>query len=423
MDLNQRFGETGRPLCAIRSDRGKPKEDRVKRPKRRVYSLGEFKLAGFCMANTLGGEDAPVMTQAVMFSDDAFFHHCMRAFAQDVDAKLRAQGVDAYLSRASNFAIVVDPDFTAKLYFDCVELRLNIMAKRNFERGEAVYINDIGDIYAGSLIYPKLRADQHYIICLREGWKFMVLFDLTPEQPVDLESLGRKIGIGMRRLMFEQLYETVSDASALASIIGKGWFAFNELLGAEFDALQRAIVDDFNLGPVEQNLLSKFDAGRLSPLIERWWKNPLYASRRKVLDEGVQLFLEGRYISSIKTLLTEIEGILREQHVPRAPGRQGIEKVLSVAFEEVIAFAGADSIYFPEQFVTYLRTSVFAHFDPDQPSSDATRNTVSHGCATTQAYTGVRALQTILVLDQINRYLTLPVEQAGDGVAKARCLR
>lgn len=385
----------------------------MRRTKRKIYRLGEFKLAGFCMANTLGGEDAPVMTQAVLFSDNPFFHHCMRAFAQEVDTRLRNQGVDAHLSGASSFAIVVDPDFTAKLYLDSLDLRLNVLAKRNFEAGEPVYVNDIGDIYEGVLVYPKLRADQHYIICLRQGWKFIVLFDLTPEQPVDLERLGRRIGVGMRRLMFEQLYEAVSDVSSLTAIIGKGWFPFNELLGAEFDGLQRAIVEDFNLGPVEQDLVRTFDAGRLDPLVERWWKNPLYESRQEVLHEGVKLFLEGRYISSIKTLLTEVEGILRERHVPRTSGRQGIDKVLSVAFEEVLQFAGADSIYFPEQFVTYLRDSVFAHFDPDQPSSDATRNTVGHGRATAQAYTGVRALQTVLVLDQINRYLTLPRAQDG----------
>ena len=82
--------------------------------------------------------------------------------------------------------------------------------------------------------------------------------------------------------------------------------------------------------------------------------------------------------------------------------------VLSVAFDEVLRFAGADSIYFPKQFVGYLKSSVFANFDPDQPATQATRHTVAHGHAPSNVYTPARALQTILVLDQINRYVTLP---------------
>lgn len=200
----------------------------------------------------------------------------------------------------------------------------------------------------------------------------------------------------------------MADENVLATMIARGWFPFNELIGAEFDDLRRAIANDFNLEAVEETLVSQFTRERCDLLLGRWWRSPLYESRRALLAEGVSLFAEGRYISSIKTLLTEIEGILRERHVPRTSGRQGMDKVLSVAFEEVLDFAGHDTIYFPEQFVRYLRESVFAHFDPAQPPTEANRNTVGHGLAPGDAYTAVRALQTVLVLDQINRYVALP---------------
>lgn len=83
-------------------------------------------------------------------------------------------------------------------------------------------------------------------------------------------------------------------------------------------------------------------------------------------------------------------------------------KVLSIAFEEVLNTAGPGTMYFPEQFVSYLRDSIFAPFDPEQPATDVTRNTVVHGKAPMDAYTAARALQIILALDQINRYLTVP---------------
>lgn len=379
-----------------------------RRRKRQIYKLGEFKLIGFSMANALEDEEVPILTKSALLSDDPFFHHCMRAFSEDIDAKLRGQGTPAHLAQASNFAVLIDPDLSATLYIDCIDYSLEMVAKRAFEKGEAVWSNDIGDIYRGSIAFPKIRSDQHFILCLRNQWKFLLIFDLTPERPIDLEALNITIGLGMRRLLFEQLYQTVADERVLGAMTAKGWFPFNELIGAEFDDLQRAFANDFNIEAVEASLVGKFTPERLNLLLERWWRNPQYEARRALLSEGVTLFSEGRHISSIKTLLTEVEGILRERHVPRTPGRQGMEKVLAVAFEDLLKFAGPDSIYFPQQFVSYLSSSVFAHFDPEQPAREATRNTVGHGRAPGEAYTAVRALQTILVLDQINRHITLP---------------
>ena len=166
----------------------------------------------------------PVLTRAALLSDDPFFHHCLRAFAQEVDARLREREIAANLSQASNFAIVVEPDATARLYLDCVDYSLEMVAKRAVEKGEAVWSNDIGDIYRGNLRHPKLRPDQHYVLCLRHDWKFLLVFDLTPEQRTDPAALEVTIGLGMRRLLFEQLYETMADENVLATMIARGWF-------------------------------------------------------------------------------------------------------------------------------------------------------------------------------------------------------
>jgi hypothetical protein len=383
---------------------------RRRRRKRRTYKLDEFKLIGFAAENTPAeAEMGRVLTQATILSDHPFFHHCLRSFAQDVDAKLRSQKADAHLAQASNFAILVDPDFTATLFIDCVDLSLEVVAKRSVEKGEAVWSNDIGDIYRGHLNYPKIRPDQHFILCLRHNWKFLLIFDLTPEQPINLEALENTLGIGMRRLMFESLYQAMTDERVLTAMFDKHWFPFNELIGAEFDDLHQAISNNFNIEAVEATLVKAFDPSRLSRLLDRWWHNPLYEARRELLTEGVRLFSEDRFIPAIKTLMTEIEGILRDRHVPRSSGRQGMDKVLSVAFEDVPKIAGADTIYFPAQFAEYLNASIYGPFDPSQPGSNATRNTVGHGRAPRSAYTSVRALQTILILDQIHLYMTLPI--------------
>ena len=153
-----------------------------------------------------------------------------------------------------------------------------------------------------------------------------MIFDLTPEQLVNFDWVNINIGLGMRRLLFEELYQTVADERLLDGMAAKGWFPFNELIGAEFDNLQKALFNDFNFDAVEAALVAKFTPERLSLLSERWWRNAQYQDRRALLSEGVTLFTEGRYISSIKTLLTEIEGILRERHAPRTLGRQSMDR-------------------------------------------------------------------------------------------------
>jgi hypothetical protein len=382
----------------------------MKHRKRHTYNIDEFKLIGFSMENKPEGDgQVQVLTRAALTSDSIPFHHYIRSFANELDSKLRSQGAQFHLSQANGFVLLVKPDQTATLHVDPA-VYLDVIARRAVAAGEAVFSSDIGDIRRGAFHSIKLRPEHRVVICLRVGWKFLLIFDLTPNEELDVVSVERTIAVGMRRLMFDQLYRSMDDDQSFSRLISRGWFPFNELIGAEYEELQKALDSDFNITAVEAKLLASFGTDRMAHLTEKWWRHPHFASRKTLLSEGVSLFTEGRHIPSIKTLISEIEGILRENHTPRAEGRQGMEKVLAVAFETVLEAAGGDSMYFPTQFVTYLRSSIFAPFDPSLPADDATRNTVGHGRASVGAYTPVRALQTILVLDQIYRFLTVPLE-------------
>lgn len=382
-------------------------------PPRPRYKIPEFRLIGFAMENALAGTaQVKIQTSAALTSDHPGFHHCLRGFADEIDAQLRLAGHRATVRSASNFALVIDPDQSATLHLDSFPVELEMIAKRNVERGDHVFLTDIGDIRRGAVSSLKLKPEQRLILCLRCEWKFLLFFHLTPDTPLNLDSLGGVIGMGLRRLLFERLYRSLEDSQSLSAMIGRGWFPFNAILGPEYDRVHQAVVDDFNLEAVELDLVAAFDKARIDTLIARWWHHPQFAARRPLLEEGVSLFLEQRPIPAVKTLMSEIEGILRERHVPRSSGRQGMEKILETAFDEVLQSAGGDMLYFPVQFVEYLRGSIFASFDPTQPSTEATRNTVGHGRAAVSAYTARRALQTILVLDQIFRFLTLPIEPA-----------
>ena len=56
-------------------------------------------------------------------------------------------------------------------------------------------------------------------------------------------------------------------------------------------------------------------------------------------------------------------------------------------------------------FLQYLKEVVFANFDVNQGKVDLSRHSSSHGVAEVEKYTKERALQMILILDQIFFYL------------------
>ena len=63
------------------------------------------------------------------------------------------------------------------------------------------------------------------------------------------------------------------------------------------------------------------------------------------------------------------------------------------------------SLGFPDIFFKYLGEIFFKNFDLKTGDVDLSRNTASHGVAKAEDYTKTKALQGILILDQIYRYL------------------
>ena len=132
---------------------------------------------------------------------------------------------------------------------------------------------------------------------------------------------------------------------------------------------------------------------------------PLFARRRDILRPGVDAFLAGQPVLAIKTLATEIEGILQDAHVDVFAESAKMTSLISFAGRQGIEKAGPDSLYFPDDFQTYLQHNIYQSFDPVAGATTASRHSAAHGAAKPEAYTLTRALQLILTLDQLSFYL------------------
>lgn len=155
-----------------------------------------------------------------------------------------------------------------------------------------------------------------------------------------------------------------------------------------------------------------FDSDRLNKITEKWWENKIYKEKKLILEAGLKAYLENNphgFVSCIKTLITEIEGILRSTYIHDTNTQKrkiSIDKLLDHFLQKGVKVAdNEDSVLFPKKFVEYLKDVFFKNYYEQEDCIDVTRHSASHGVAKPQNYTKVRALQTILVLDQIRFFL------------------
>ena len=128
------------------------------------------------------------------------------------------------------------------------------------------------------------------------------------------------------------------------------------------------------------------------------------------MEAGIKAYLQDApegFIQCIKTLLPEIEGIMRSQHFLDKGFDSGKSESLikHVAERAEVKAQSKSSLFCPIQFIEYMQKVIFPAFDLSAGKVDLTRHTSSHGLAKADQYTKIKALQTILILDQIYFYL------------------
>jgi hypothetical protein len=349
---------------------------------------------------------AKIITHATMTSDHPLFY--------------KAVGLThPYLEKAgwfpswvSSCLILVHLDRSADVYCNFFGMRMSVRPKRAYAKGETLTDRDIADVRDIDFPNIEILETDALLLCLKVGWKFALHYDLSRiadgSYKLDIDELRKHIAAVWRYLMFEDVYRTLATPSLYAHLKDEGWFPFIEIMADEF----RVLAEIYETGRdvrtrVESLLASKFDAARVERMTSKWWGKDPFSRRREILVAGLNAYKAGTndgYIQCIKTLVTEIEGIARDIHLIGAQGGTGNlwEHLHHCAFER----AGSEaSLYLPKEFDEYLREVVRADFNPSAAAVPMSRHSASHGAASPEQYTRARALQVILVLDQISYYI------------------
>src|SRR3989338_6993782 len=353
-------------------------------------------LAGFAAENVKGGETVKVLTRASLTSDDPEFYQYSESISNIFLNKKRIQIDNVY-----QFLVILHQDLSADLYVNDFGVLVEIKAKRDIKAGEAVTQGDIADIRKVKFQDIEIVDTDKVIYCFKVGWRFGLFFDFTSRsQPVgtaqpiateklDIEKMELSIGDLRRYLSFYHVYKVLESETQFVEMMKDGWFPFVEILAGVYKKLSEAYQ-------------SKFDFENKIKVI--------FYDKKYLIEAGVNAYLQNNqdgFVNCIKNLWTEIDGILRKLYHSETGKGDGVKSsdLISHIVEKAKTKSVSDhSLLLPLPFLKYLQDVVFANFNVEIGKVDMSRNASSHGVADASQYTKDRALQLILVLDQIYFY-------------------
>lgn len=305
--------------------------------------------------------------------------------------------------------IIIKNDNTAKIY-SIFPLSIQVRAKKDIKTPTFVTKDDVFDISAlefkDEIFEINIEEDDKIIYLFRVDWKFGLYFDFTKKLNVD--NLKKELANCYQRLFYYNLYAFVENKSYFNNVIEDGWFPFIQLIGNDFNQIIRYYEDGKEHNFQIDDLINKFTQERINSFTQYWWKNKTFLDKKEIIDAGIKSFLQNDksgFITCLHTLYPQIEGIVGlmffKDHKKKLSSKKLIEYIKDKSKSK---FSTVSSTGFPNEFCEYLTKTVFENFDISTGKLDLSRHTTAHGYADSDDFNKAKALQAILILDQIHFY-------------------
>lgn len=374
-------------------------------------------LAGVVVENTKGPGIVKVRTRAKITSDEPEFYDY-----SDEISNLFLSRAKQFVNNVYQFLVLIHEDLSADLYVNDFPVIVEMVAKRNTSLGELVTESDVADIR--KMKFPKisiLKTDK-IIYCFKVGWRFGLFFDLNQRsdqlvggknvkgEELDLNEIETSLGDLYRYLSFYHVYKVLESKTQFSNMLKDGWFPFIEIIGKEYRELSRAYQGEFEVEARVKKIVNSFTAKRIKTLTDKWWNNQTFAEKKRLIEPGINAFLQDNeegYVNCIKTLSSEIEGVMRSLYYLETGKGDFVKSpdLISHIINKAKNKTGSkNSLFLPEPFLKYLEDVVFSEFSIEKKEVPLSRHSSGHGVANPEQYTKERALQFILVLDQIFFY-------------------
>lgn len=352
------------------------------------------------MNTVRGGDQVRVLQKAFVASYDDRDHHIF----DEILSSVIGEGIHTL-----NDLLVVIRGKSFHIYRR-FPMSFRARSTKAIEQGSPVYENQILDIVAVRFEDAKcdldIRDGDKLVWLFREKWAFGLYFDFSGEMRT--EELWKELGHCYKAVKYHTLYSLLSREVEFNRLLDRGWFPFVQILGHEFNRLLLSIEDARSLETTEHLLADEFDDARIERFSDYWWKNDIFLKRRPLISAGIAAYISGNEtgaIYCINTLVPQIEGIIRLYHKEDVGGNPSTRELM----DYLRAGAGeggptAGNLVFPLPLVKYIGRVFFRSFDLDRNDAEVSRHSVAHGAADHSKFTRIRALQLILLLDQIYFY-------------------
>jgi len=301
--------------------------------------------------------------------------------------------------------ITINKQKVAKVYINDFPVDIKIVGKVAVQKGQEITKEDIADILEVGFPTIEIEPDNGIVYIFSYGWRRALYFDFTPIQP-DSKSYLHDIGALFARfhtvMLFKELFQL--DNSVLEDMYERGWFPFVRILGNKFESLYNAFKNKFSLEPVEAAIITDFGEDKLQEMLSSWLTKNIFQDHRLLLERGIERYIAGDHVSAISNLYPRIEGILRYVYLGEV-NQPKSNALVDNLWEKVSTKCLDTSLFLPDRFREYLKRFYFAYFDVKTGKLDISRHSIGHGVARQEAFNQVKALQGVLILDQLFYYL------------------
>ena len=363
-----------------------------------------IKIDGFSVGTIPAGETGNILVRAFITSDEARFHVFTKNLLTNF---ININELDA----VNRLLIIIDKNDTASVY-KVFPQNVGMKAKKDLKKGQVVFWDDIADIteihFEDSVFNVPILDGDKIVWLFRHRMKFYLYFDFSRKNTVQFSK--QEMGYYFKKVIFADLYNFTADHNNFNKLLVDGWFPFLRLVGSKFDKLIQYYDSDQKYNESITQILMSFSKDEINQFVLNWWRNPYFKAKKTLIEAGLNAYYldsdEG-YILCIKTLMSEIEGILRlaifTEQTNNNPSTANLKDF--IVNKALTKFTSLERLGFPHKFKDYLDSVLFKGFDIADTDVPTSRHSVNHGVARIENYSKVRALQLILLLDQLTYFL------------------
>jgi hypothetical protein len=250
-----------------------------------------------------------------------------------------------------------------------------------------------------------INGDDNWFLIVTQGADKGLFFDF-PGSPNDRLLNPPDIGIIFEGFIshLEFLRSYHSHPELKIKIFETGWFPFSRIRGNRFNGISNEIQQGNVISSLENSIVNSFSDEEIRNIKESWMRNKVFLSHKSLFNEGIEAYLNEKFICAIHILYPRIEGIMRFLY--RGNKKQPyatdiVDDLINITKEKKVGL----SYQFPDDFKSYMTTFYFRRFNVKENRLNLSRHSLGHGTTNADEFTKIRAFQAILILDQISWYV------------------